>query len=133
MDVLEAGTGQRAGLRRCHLWCWAPGTAVEWERRTLVVGGLSPLGLVAAGVSAAVSAVGNRRRRDEALRDAAPRWRYVSSGSGSVVDGRLVVLEEAGAERCFDFTDAASVESPAPGWLRVTVAGSSMPWAIQVT
>jgi len=132
MDVLEAGTTQQSELRHCHLWCWSPGTPAEWDRRTFVVGGLSPLGLVAAGVSAAASAAGNRCRREDALRDAEPRWRYVGSGAGGVVDGRLVVREASGVERSFNLAEADRVESPAPGWLRVTVAGSSMPWAIQV-
>jgi len=132
MDVLEAGTTQQSELRHCHLWCWSPGTPAEWDRRTFVVGGLSPLGLVAAGVSAAASAAGNRRRRADAMCEAAPRWRYVTSGAGGVVDGRLVVREASGVERSFDLAQADSIESPAPGWLRVTVAGSSIPWAIQV-
>ena len=102
------------------------------DRRTLVVGGLSPLGLVAAGVSAAASASRNRRRREDAICEAAPRWRYVTSGAGGVVDGRLVIREESGVERSFNLAEADRIESPAPGWLRVTVAGSSMPWAIQV-
>lgn len=132
MDVLEAGTTQQTELRRCHLWCWSPGAPAEWDRRTFVVGGLSPLGLVAAGVSAAASAAGNRRRRDDAICEAAPRWRYVTTGAGGVVDSRLVIREESGVERSFDLPGADLVESPAPGWLRVTAAGLSMPWAIQV-
>lgn len=133
MDALTTGVGRWAAVRRCHVWCWAPPTGpVRWERQTLVVGGLSPFGLVTAGVTAAMSATGNRRRRDEALRDAGPRWRYVASGTGSVVNGRLVVREESGVERSFDLAAADLVESPAPGWLRVSCADSSMPWAIQV-
>lgn len=133
MDVLEASVGHRAGLRRCHVWRWSPsGQQAEWERQTLVVGSLSPLGLVAAGASAAVSAIGNHRRRQAALRDAGPRWMYVSSGICCVVGARLVVREESGAERSFDLVSAAGVESPAQGWLRVSYAGSSAPWAIQV-
>lgn len=132
MDVLQLGPSQQTALRRCHLWCWSPGPPAVWDRRTLVVGGLSPVGLVAVGISAAASVAGNRRRREDALRDAEPRWRYVGSGAGSVVDGRLVVREASGVERSFDLAEADRVESPAPGWLRVTVAGSSMPWAIQV-
>lgn len=132
MDVLEARATQQTDLRRCHLWCWSPGASAEWERRTFVVGGFSPLGLIAAVLSAAVSAAGNRRRRDDAMCEAAPRWRYVGSGAGGFVDGRLVVREASGVERSFNLAEADRVESPAPGWLRVTVAGSSMPWAIQV-
>jgi len=48
------------------------------------------------------------------------------------VDSRLVIREESGVENSFDLAEADRIESPAPGWLRVTVAGSSMPWAIQV-
>jgi hypothetical protein len=98
----------------------------------LVVGSLSPLGLVAAGASAAVSAIGNHRRRQAALRDTGLRWMYVSSGMCCVVGARLVVREESGVERSFDLVSAARVESPAQGWLRVSYAGSSAPWAIQV-
>ncbi len=134
MEAVGAGMAQRVSLRRCHIWCWAPSQRpVGWERHMLVVGGLSPLGLIAAGASAAASAAGNRRRREEALRDAGPLWRYVTSGAGSVVDGRLVVWEKSGIERSFDLAGADLVESPAPSWLRVRAAGSSMPWAIQVT
>lgn len=132
MDVLEAHATQQTALRRCHLWCWSAGAPAEWEQRTFVVGGFSPLGLIAAGMSAAASAAGNHRRQVDAMCEAAPRWRYVTSGAGGVVDGRLVIREESGVERSFDFAEADRVESPAPGWLRVTVAGSSMPWAIQV-
>jgi len=133
MDVLESGTDQVAQARRCHLWCWAPSTLPpEWERRTLVLGGLSFAGLVAAAVSAGVSASGNRHRREAALRDAAPRWRYVGSGTGQLVDGRLVVTEPCGVVRTFDPGNALSLDGPAPGWIRVQPAGSSTPWAIQV-
>lgn len=131
LDARLTLTASRAP-RRCHIWCWAPGVPPGWERRTLLVGGLSPLGLLAAAVSAAASAVGNRRRRDAALRDAEQRWRYVMSGSGSVTDGRLVIREESGVERSFDLVDADRIESPAPGWLRVSRPGSDTPWAIQI-
>jgi len=87
---------------------------------------------MAAAVSAGASAVGNRHRRDAALRDAAPRWRYVASGNGQLVDGRLVVTEPSGVVRTFDPGNALSLDGPAPGWIRVQPAGSSRPWAIQV-
>ena len=133
MDVLESGTGRFTQIRRCHLWCWTGSTQLpEWERRTLVLGGLSFAGLVAAAVSAGVSASGNRHRREAALRDAAPRWRYVASGNGQLVDGRLVVTEPSGVVRTFDPGNALSLDGPAPGWIRVQPAGSSRPWAIQV-
>ncbi len=133
MDGLESGTGRFTQIRRCHLWCWTGSTQLpEWERRTLVLGGLSFVGLMAAAVSAGASAVGNRHRRDAALRDAAPRWRYVASGNGQLVDGRLVVTEPSGVVRTFDPGNALSLDGPAPGWIRVQPAGSSRPWAIQV-
>lgn len=133
MDVLESGTGQVTQARRCHLWCWAPSTQPpEWERRSLVLGGLSFAGLLTAAVSAAVSANGNRHRRDAAIRAAAPRWRYVASGNGRLVDGRLVITETSGAVRTFDPGNALSLDGPAPGWIRVQPAGSPTPWAIQV-
>ena len=132
MDALQPGIDATV-TRRCHLWRWGPSTdPPEWERRTFVLGGLSLLGVVLAGVTAVVSAVGNERRRAEAVRDAAPRWRYVASGVGGVVESRLVVHEESGAVRSFDLLDAESVDSPAPGWLRMTLSGSSSSWAIQV-
>ena len=133
MDGLESGTGRFTQIRRCHLWCWTGSTQLpEWERRTLVLGGLSFVGLMAAAVSAGASAVDNRHRRDAALRDAAPRWRYVASGNGQLVDGRLVVTEPSGVVRTFDPGNALSLDGPAPGWIRVQPAGSSRPWAIQV-
>src|SRR5690606_4546644 len=53
MEVLGAGSDGPSQVRRCHLWCWAPSARPpEWEQRTLVVGGFSLLGLVAAAVSA---------------------------------------------------------------------------------
>jgi hypothetical protein len=97
------------------------------------VGGISPLGLTAAGATGAFSALANRRRRREALEAARPGWRYVASGVGSVVDGRLVVREESGLVHTFDLVDAERLDSPSPGWLRVTCRGSSTQWAIQVT
>jgi hypothetical protein len=105
---------------------------VEWERRTLIVGGVSQLGLVAAGVTGAVSAWANSRRRRVALEAAGPGWRYVASGAGSVEDGCLVVREESGVVRSFSLVDAQRLDSPSPGWLRVTCSGSSTQWAIQV-
>lgn len=133
MDVLESGTDRRAQVRRCHLWCWAPSPhPPEWEQHTFVVGGFSFAGLVAAAVSAGMSSTGNRRRREAAIRDAAPRWRYVASGNGQLVDGRLVITEPSGAMRTFDPGTALSLDGPAPGWVRVQPAGSSPAWAIQV-
>ena len=133
MDVLESGPGHVTQVRRCHLWCWAPSAQPpEWERCTLVLGGLSFVGLVAAAASAGVSASGNRLRREAAVRDAAPRWRYVASGNGQLVDGRLLVTELSGVVRTFDPGTALSLDGPAPGWIRVQPAGSSSPWAIQV-
>lgn len=133
MDVLESGTGHLTQVRRCHLWCWAPSAQPpEWERRMLVLGGLSFVGLVSATASAGVSAIGNRHRREAAVRDAAPRWRHVASGNGQLVDGRLVVTEPSGVVRTFDPGTAWSLDAPAPGWIRVQPAGSSTPWAIQV-
>lgn len=122
----------RAEVRRCHLWCWKEASRLEWERRTLVVGGLSPLGLLLAGASALVSASGNQRRRDQAIRDAAPRWRYVATGLGRIVDGHLVVTESNGVVRSFDLQSAPFLDAPEDGWLRMkTVDGSE--WAVQVT
>jgi hypothetical protein len=133
MDVLDLGTGQVTQTRRCHLWCWASSTHLpEWERRTLVLGGLSLAGLAAAAVSAGASACGNRRRREAAIRDAAPSWRYVASGNGQLVDGPLVITEPSGVVRTFDPGTALSLDVPAAGWIRVQPAGSSTPWAIQV-
>ena len=104
MDVLESGTGQVTQVRRCHLWCWTGSTQPpEWERRTLVFGGLSFVGHMAAAVSAGASAF-----------------------------GRLVVTEPSGVVRTFDPGNALSLDGPAPGWIRVQPAGSSRPWAIQV-
>lgn len=90
-------------MRTSIFWCWSPSARpVEWDRRTLVVGGLSPFGLITAGATAAVSAKGNRSRRDAALRECAPRWRYVTSSTGSLEYGRLVIREESGIKRSID-------------------------------
>lgn len=133
MDVLKAGPNGPSQVRRCHLWCCAPSARPpEWEQRTFLVGGFSLLGLVAAAVSAAVSASGNRRRREEAIRDAAPRWRYVASGDGQLIDGRLVVTEPSGAVRVFDLASAVSIDAPLPGWIRVHPHEGSPPWAIEI-
>lgn len=132
MSARGATAEQVHGVHRCHVWRWDPSPTAEWERRTLVVGGLSPFGLIAAGATAAISAAGNCRRRDEALRNAAPRWMYVTAGLGTIEGSRLIIREETGAERSFDLGAAELVESPAPGWIRVTGAGSTEPWAIQI-
>lgn len=132
LDVRQRLTGEPTA-RKCRLWCWvAADRPVEWERRTLVVGGTSPIGLIAAAATGAFSVLGNRRRRRVALEVPRPGWRYVASGAGSVVDGRLVVGDESGLVRSFDLVDAQRLDSPSPGWLRVTWSGSSMQWAIQV-
>ena len=131
MSVYTTDARTAIDARRCHLWCWMPAREVPWEHRTLVVGALSPFGLVLAGLSAAVSASENRRRRDAAIRDAAPRWRYVTSGTGWLEDGRLVVTDTNGIVRTFDLATAPFLDTPQEGWLRMkTIDGGE--WAIQV-
>ena len=131
MTVRMIETPFPSETRRCALWCWKEASNVEWERRTLVVGGLSPLGLMLAGLSALVSASGNRSRRDEAIRGAAPRWRYVTSGEGRIVDGHLLVTEPNGVVRSFDLQAAPFLDTPDDGWIRMkTVDGYQ--WAVHV-
>ncbi len=131
MDVLDAGVQARSTARRCHLWCWSTVEA-QWEQRTFVLGGLSFVGLLTAVGTAAISAGGNRRRRAQAMAAAGPRWRYVSSGTGQVVENQLVLTEPSGIVRCFDFATAVGLGTPAPGWLRFQPSGSAVPWAVQV-
>ena len=131
MNVRMIETSVPGETRRCHLWCWQAARNVEWDRRTLVVGGFSPFGLLLAGVSALASASGTRRRRDEAIRDAAPRWRYVTSGQGRIVDGHLVVTESNGAVRSFDLQSAPFLDTPDDGWIRLKTADGTK-WAIEV-
>ena len=115
----------------CHLWSWSS-AEVEWERRMLVVGGLSPIGLVAAAVTAAASGAGNRRRRTVAVEEAGPRWRYAATGSAQFTNGHLIFVEASGITRSFDLRTAA-VDEPTHGWIRFQPAGSSAAWAVQLT
>lgn len=115
---------------RCHIWQWAAGD-VEWEQRNLVVGGLSPLGLVAAAATAAASGAANRRRRDAATRAAAPRWRYVTSGTARLLDGQLTVVETSGITRTLDLRWAAVIEEPTTGWISWRPSVGDDAWAVQ--
>lgn len=116
--------------RSCYLWRWGAGD-VEWERRTLVVGGLSPLGLAIAGVTFAASRTASRRRHRYAMNEAVPRWRFAASGSAWLVDRQLLLVEESGITRTFDLGTAAVVDEPMPGWIRFQPADSDVAWAIQ--
>lgn len=98
-----------------------------------MVGGLSPIGLAVAAVTAAASSAGNRRRRSVALEGAAQRWRYAATGSAQITDGYLVFVEANGITRSFDLRTAAAVDEPTPGWIRFQPAGSSAAWAVQLT
>lgn len=118
------------GLARCHIWRWAAGDA-EWERRNLVVGGLSPLGLVAAVATAVASGAATRRRREAAIREAAPRWRYVSSGMASLLDRQLTVVEPSGFTRTLDLRGPAVVEEPTTGWISWRPDRGDDAWAVQ--
>ena len=115
---------------RCHIWRWAASEA-EWERRNLVVGGLSPLGLVVAAATAAASGAANSRRRDVAIREAAPTWRYVTSGSARLLDGQLTVVEPSGITRTLDLRGQAIVEEPTSGWISWRPDGGDDAWAVQ--
>lgn len=121
---------QRHQSTRCHLWRW-DGGEVEWERRKLVLGGLSPIGIAVAGITAAASSAGNRRRRRAAMNGAAPRWRYAASGSTRLADGQLTLVEESGVTRTFDLRSGAVVHEPTPGWISFKPAGGDTAWAIQ--
>lgn len=133
MDVLMPKPHERALARRCHLWCWTPSSEPpEWENHSFIAGSLSPLGVIVAAATAVLSSAGNRRRREQAIRDAAPRWRWVASGAGRVIDRRLIITEPSGIVRAFDLGGALSIDGPAPGWIRLQFAGSPHPWAIQV-
>ena len=115
-----------------HLWRWSADDPV-WEKRDLIVGGLSPIGLVAAAVTAAASGAGNRRRRSAAVEGAGPRWRYAATGSARVTNGHLVFVEANGITRSFDLRTAVAVDEPTPGWIRFQPAGSNVAWAVQFT
>ena len=62
---------------------------VLYERRTLLVGG--PIVML---ITAFASALGNRRRRQEAERDAAPQWRPLGPVAVEVRDDRLLVRRD---------------------------------------
>lgn len=117
---------------RGHLWSWGCGEVV-WERQTLVLGGISPIGLAVAAVTAAASSVGNRRRRSAALEQATPRWRYAATGSAQITNGHLVFVEGDGIMRSFDLHSAVVVDEPTHGWIRFQPAGSDIAWALQLT
>lgn len=133
MDVLEAGPAERSMVRRCHVWCWSndPQPA-EWEQRKLIVGGLSVVGLMAGAMTAALSASGNRRRRKAAIAVAGPGWRYVTTGSGQVADGQLLIRDQHGAALTFDLRSSGQLDSPQSGWLRFQTTGSPTWWAVEV-
>lgn len=117
---------------RCHLWRWGR-TDGQWDQRHLIVGGISPIGLLVAACTAAASSAGNRRRRDAAILEAAPRWRYATTGSAQIADGHLVFVEANGITRSFDLRTAVAVDEPTHGWIRFQPAGSSAAWAVQLT
>ena len=115
---------------RGHLWRWES-VEVDWERRNLVVGGLSPIGIAVAATTAAASSAGNRRRHRAALNEAAARWRYAASGSAHLLDGQLTIIEESGITRRFDLLAAAVVEEPTTGWISWRLDGGDDAWAVQ--
>ena len=132
MGVLMPEPHQRTLVRRCHLWCWTPSSEPpEWEKHSFIAGSLSPVGVIFAATTAVLSSAGNRRR-EHAIRDAAPRWRWVASGAGRVIDRQLIITEPSGIVRAFDLGEALSIDGPAPGWIRLQLVGSPHPWAIQV-
>lgn len=132
MHVLDARPSQQTAIRRCHVWRWsADPTPVECRRQTLVIGGLSKVGLLCGGATALVSARGNRRRR-EAAAARGPGWRYVTTGAGHAVDGLLHVTDESGAVLSFDLRSSGYADSPQPGWLRFRTSGSATWWAVEV-
>ncbi len=133
MDVLEAGPVERSMVRRCHVWCWSNDLLpAEWEQRTLVVGGLSFVGLMAGAMTASLSAGANRRRRRAAVETAGPGWRYVTTGSGQVTDGQLLIRDQRGAVLAFDLRSSGQLDSPGSGWLRFRATGSPTWWAVEV-
>lgn len=134
MDVLDARPSQQTAVRRCHVWRWSDDPAPpEWERRTLVVGGLSKVGLLCGGATALASAGGNRRRREAAAATAwGPGWRYVTTGAGHAADGLLHVSDESGAVLSFDLRSSGYADSPQPGWLRFRSSGSATWWSVEV-
>ena len=133
MDVLDARPSQQTAVRRCHVWRWSDDPAPdEWKRRTLIVGGLSKVGLLCGGATALASAGGNRRRREAAAATARPGWRYVTTGAGHAADGMLHVSDESGAVLSFDLRSSSYADSPQPGWLRFRASGSATWWSVEV-
>jgi hypothetical protein len=115
------------------VWRWSEDPApVEWERRTLIVGGLSKVGLLCGGATAVASGGGNRRRRQAAAAALAPGWRYVTTGAGQAADGVLHVSDESGAVLSFDLRSSGYADSPQPGWLRFRASRSATWWAVEV-
>lgn len=133
MDVLDPRPSQQTAVRRCHVWRWSDDPAPsEWKRRTLIVGGLSKVGLLYGGATALASAGGNRRRREAAAATARSGWRYVTTGAGHAVDGLLHVSDDSGAVLSFDLRSAGYADSPQPGWLRFRSSGSATWWSVEV-
>ena len=87
--------------------------------------------MMAAAATAAASGAANRRRREAAIREAAPRWRYVSSGTARLLDGQLTVVEPSGITRTLDLRGPAVVEEPMTGWISWRPGGGDDAWAVQ--
>ena len=133
MDVLDERPIQQSAIRRCHVWRWSADlTPVECQRQTMVVGGLSKVGLLCGGATALASAGGNRRRREAAAATSSPGWRYVTTGAGQAADGVLHVSDESGAVLSFDLRSSGYADSPQPGWLRFRASGSATWWSVEV-
>ena len=133
MGVHEAGLAERSMVRRCHVWCWSNDPLpAEWEQRRVIVGGLSFIGLLAGAMTAALSASGNRNRRRASTEAAGPGWRYVTTGSGQVADGQLLIRDQQGAVLTFDLRSSGQLDSPESGWLRFQATGSPTWWAVEV-
>lgn len=133
MDVLDERPTRQSTIRRCHVWRWCDDPAsTQWKRQTLLVGGLSKMGLVAGAATALASATGNRRGRVAAAATATPGWRYVTTGIGNAVDGVLHFSDTSGAVLSFDLRSSGYADSPQPGWLRFRTSGSATWWAVEV-
>lgn len=84
--AVAPGSGRATERLQLHAWRYYAVGDVPYERRTVLFGGP-----VVLSMTALASALGNRRRRQEAERAAAPQWRPLGSVGIEIRADRLLV------------------------------------------